>query len=148
MKQIIIDSKMRGITNAFTDEWVSNGYFVVARHMVANTDMELLEIGFSEVDVESMNRSVRNYGESGDHFEIFQSGFTYKDMTIFFSKHKELVGLNTRYVNGLGIERAVFDDDERIAKVFEAGSLVMLLMPQKVKGSKIEKQFPQFTLAY
>lgn len=147
MRTIKITKKLRGSDNVFSDAWVCNGYYAIARHLVTNTDKELIELGFEEKDSEGIERAVRAYNESGVNFDIYQSGFTFRDKTVFFGKNNELVAFPSYVVNAFGVERCSFDASEQCGKVFDTGALAILLMPIRA-GEDLKKHFPSHAIAY
>jgi hypothetical protein len=146
MRNIELTRKSKGVSNWFTDEWVTNGHFAVSRDIVENSDRNLEELGFEERDGEELTGRLRLIPETFDSGAIFDSGFKFRNLTLFFGKNNELVCFETQYIRSLGVVRAEYSEVNQVAKVYNNGAVSMILKPMAMKNSDIEKFFPNYKI--
>lgn len=146
MKQITLTKKAKGVSNWFSEEWVTNGHFAVIRDVIENSDYELSAIGFEERDGEELTGRLRLIPETFDSTPIFDSGFKFRNLTLFFGKNNELVCFESQYIKALGVVRAEYSEINQVAKVYENGAVSMILKPMAMKNSDIEKFFPNYKI--
>lgn len=143
---IQISKKSKGVANWFSDEWVTNGHFAVKRDNVMNPDEHLMALGFEYRDGDELDGRLRFIPESFDSVPIFDSGFKFQGLTLFFGKNHELVCFETQYMNELNIVRAEYSEATQSAKVYEGGAVSMILKPYMAGGTGLEKHFPDYRL--
>ena len=137
---------MKGLVNLFSENWLTNGYYAICRDMVNNNDSNLMELGFEEVEDDELIGRLEIRREKANNIEIYDSGFKFEDVTLFFGKDNQLVCFPTRFIDGLGFQRASYNAYQNLAKVYEAGRPVMMVKPYKMTDSEIVRYFPQYTL--
>lgn len=146
MNKIEITKKAKGQSNWFTDQWVTNGHFAVRREMVINEDEELVYIGFEERESDELNGRLKLIPEAKHALRIFDSGFRYQNLTLFFGKNNEMVCFDQRSMKVLDIVEATYDVKTQTAKVYDSGRVSMILKPYAMKDSELEEYFPQYKL--
>lgn len=143
---IELSKKSKGISNWFTEEWVTNGFFAVRRYLIGNSDEHLMALGFEYRDGEDWEGRLRFIPESFDSIPIFDSGFKFQNLTLFFGKNSEMVCFETPYISELNVIRAEYSDITQTAKVYTNGDVSMLLKPFNASGTDVERQFPNHRL--
>jgi hypothetical protein len=143
---IQLTKKSKGVSNWFTDQWVTNGHFAVRRELVLNDDEELSYLGFEERDEDELGGRLKLIPETKHSFEIFDSGFKYQNLVLFFGKHDELVCFDSRSIKALDVAQAQYDVKTQTAKVYENGRVSMIIKPYAAKGTEVENYFPNHKL--
>lgn len=146
MKQITLTKKSKGVANWFTEEWVTNGHFAIQRDLVENSDNELLCLGFEERDGQELEGRLKLIPETFDSLAIYDSGFKFRNLTLFFGKNHELICFDSQAVKALGIVRAEYSEVNQVAKVYENGGVAMILKPMAMKETEVEKYFKDYRL--
>lgn len=143
---IELNKKSKGVSNWFSEEWLTNGHFAVRRDLIGNSDEHLMALGFEERDGEELEGRLKFIPESFDTLAIFDSGFKWRGLTLFVGKNKEMIAFETKYLDSLRVARAEYSEQNAVAKVYENGDVSMILKPYLIQGTEVEKHFPEYRM--